>query len=137
MIASVCSITDSEVRSGTFSRSASYIFLFWKADLRTIRRKVDLSIAHRVPPAVTACNNTKAICIKIIGTKSKHTSYKSLLRRGALLKSDLDGGSARHVVHKRQLAEAAVPVVGANLLAAHEDVVFAAEMGETQSNVPR
>ena len=48
------SLTESEWRSGTFSRRASYIFLFWKADLRTIRRKVDLSIAHRVPPAVTA-----------------------------------------------------------------------------------
>ena len=60
------SLTESEWRSGTFSSSASYIFLFWKADFRTIRRNVDLSIAHRVPPAVTAFNVEK------VGQLSEH-----------------------------------------------------------------
>lgn len=46
-------LTDSDLRRVTDSSSVSYIFLFWKAVRRTIRRKVDLSMAQSVP-VVTA-----------------------------------------------------------------------------------
>ena len=42
-------LTFKELRRGTFSRSDSYIFRFWKAFLNTILRNVCLSMAQSIP----------------------------------------------------------------------------------------
>jgi hypothetical protein len=56
-------LTLNVLSSGTPSRSVSYIFLFWKAFLKTIRRNVWRSIAHN-RPSVTAWKYMDLFVIK-------------------------------------------------------------------------
>ena len=73
-------LTLSALSSGTFSMSASYIFLFWKAFRSTIRRNVCRSSAHKVP-------STEAWIVAALGTENmkkceiiaNETRYKNFI----------------------------------------------------------